>query len=97
MQAVKRLEIVADAVELPELLQLIERCGADGYTVIKDVQGKGGRGLREGDTVTDAMRNVYILVACPEPVARAIVERVRPILKRYGGICLLSDAAYVMH
>jgi len=97
MEAVKRLEIVAHSVELPELLDIVEQAGASGYTVIREVQGKGGRGLRSNDTVTDVFKNSYILVACPADVALRIVEKVRPVLKHYGGICLLSDAQYILH
>jgi hypothetical protein len=32
-----------------------------GYTIIRDVQGKGGRGLRSNDTVTDVFKNIYLL------------------------------------
>ena len=97
MQPVKRIEIVADSVELPEIVALVERAGASGYTVIRDVQGQGGRGLRANDTVTDVFKNSYILVACPPDVATRIIEQVRPLLKHYGGICLVSDAQYIMH
>ncbi len=97
MQPVKRVEIVADSVELPELVAVVERAGASGYTVIREVQGQGGRGLRANDTVTEVFKNSYLLVACPPDVAARIVEQVRPLLKHYGGICLVSDAQYIVH
>lgn len=97
MEAVKRVEIVADSVELPELIQLVEEAGASGYTLIRDVLGKGERGLRANDTVTDVFKNIYLLVACPPDVAHRIIERARPVLKQYGGICLVSDAHYILH
>jgi hypothetical protein len=37
------------------------------------------------------------LIACSEDQAQRIVEIVRPVLKRYGGICLVSDAMWVEH
>jgi hypothetical protein len=37
------------------------------------------------------------MIACTETQARQIVETVRPILKRLGGICLVSDAMWVLH
>ena len=97
MEAIKRVEIVADSVELPELIRLVEEAGASGYTVIRDVLGKGERGLRANDTVTEVFKNIYLLVACPPDVASRIIERARPVLKQYGGICLVSDAQYILH
>ncbi len=97
MKTMKRLEIVADTVELKSILAAVDAAGAPGYTVIKDVLGKGGRGLRNADDLTDAFKNCLILVACDETVATRLVEAVRPILKRFGGICLVTDAQYVLH
>jgi hypothetical protein len=37
------------------------------------------------------------LIACSEDEANRIVEIVRPILKRFGGVCLVSDAMWVKH
>lgn len=97
MIKVKKIEIVADAVGLPEILRLLDAKGASGYTVIKDATGKGERGLRSGDELSDVFKNAYVLTACPPEQAREIVEAVRPILKRLGGICLVSDAEWLLH
>ena len=96
MEAVKRIEIVTDAFILPSLLHSIDECGATGYTVIHEVTGKGGRGERHDD-MSDVFRNCYILIACDPEVAARIVDVVRPILKRNGGVCLISDAQYIKH
>lgn len=97
MIKVKKIEIVADAVGLPEILRLLDAKGASGYTVIKDATGKGERGLRSGDEVSDVFKNAYVLTACPPEQVSEIVEAVRPILKRLGGICLVSDADWLLH
>ena len=97
MIKVKKIEIVADAVGLPEILRLLDAKGVSGYTVIKDATGKGERGLRSGDEISDVFNNAYVLTACaPEQVVE-IVEAVRPILRRSGGICLVSDADWLVH
>jgi hypothetical protein len=38
-----------------------------------------------------------LLIACPEEQVDAIVETVRPLLARRGGMCLVSDAGWVRH
>jgi nitrogen regulatory protein PII len=97
VKAVKRVEIVTDSLELSRIVEVVERAGASGYTMIRDVAGKGGHGIRAGDELTDVFKNCYVVTACTEDQARAIVEAVRPILKRTGGICLVSDAQWVTH
>ncbi len=98
MQAVKKVEIIIDYLELPRLLELIHKeSTAVGYTVIKEVVGSGRRGERTGDGFSGELTNSYILIACSEDEAQRIVEIVRPVLKRYGGVCLVSDAMLVEH
>lgn len=97
MQTVKRIEIVVDALEVPDLIRRLEAAGATGYTVIRDATGKGERGLRDGGELTGVFKNSYVLTACPPEQAEKIVEAVRPILKLRGGVCLVSDALWVIH
>ena len=97
MQAVKRVEIVIDTIELERVLTLLEKVGVSGYTVIRDAEGKGHRGVRSGDDVTRVFQNSYVLTACSEEQVRQVVTALRPVLKRVGGVCLVSDALWVMH
>ncbi len=98
MQAIKKVEIIIDYLESPRLLERIQKEGmAVGYTVIKEVVGSGGRGERTGDGFLGELTNSYILIACSEDEAKRIVEIVQPILKRFGGVCLVSDAMWVKH
>jgi nitrogen regulatory protein PII len=97
MQAVKRVEIVTDTLELDHVLELLGAAGVSGYTVIRNAEGKGNRGLRSGDDVTRVFQNSYVLVACTGEQVEQVVNAVRPILKRVGGICLVSDALWVVH
>ena len=96
MQAIKKVEIIIGYLESPRLLEQIKKEGiAVGYTVVKEVVGGGGRGDRTGDGLSGELTNSYILIACSEDEAQRIVEIVRPVLKRFGGVCLVSDAMWV--
>ena len=98
MQAIKKVEIIIDYLESPRLLERIQQEDMDiGYTVVKEVVGSGGRGERMGDGFSGELTNSYLLIACSEDEANRIVEIVRPILKRFGGVCLVSDAMWVKH
>lgn len=97
MKSVKKVEIIIDAQVIPRILEQLANLGVGGYSVIKEVSGRGDRGTRTGDSLSGAFDNSYVMVACSEEEARRIVEMVRPILKRYGGVCLVSDAMWVIH
>ena len=97
MQAVKRIEIITDTLEMREVCRVLDRLAVSGYSVIRDVTGRGERGVQSGDDLTDVFKNSMVVLACPPERLAEIVEAIRPILKRRGGICLVSDAMWVMH
>ncbi len=92
MKPVKRIEIVTVSVEKDSLLSKLQKAGVSGYTMIKRVEGFGDRGKREADELTDVFTNVYVLIMCEEEEVERITEVVRPILRKFGGVCLISDA-----
>lgn len=97
MLSVKKIEIIVDALEIPNVLKLLNAAGVSGYTVIKDATGKGERGERGGDELTGVFTNSYVMTACRPEKVTAIVESIRPILKQHGGVCLVSDAHWLIH
>lgn len=97
MEPMKKVEVVVDSVHLNKVLEILERQGVSGYTIIRDVLGKGERGIMAGDELTDVFKNSYIFTVCPEEVAKRIAENIKPILKKIGGVCIISDVFWVVH
>lgn len=97
MEVKKKVEVVIDSYHLEKIIELFDKNGIGGYTVIKDVLGKGERGLMSGDELTDAFKNSYIFTVCDEETALKIVQDIRPLLKRFGGVCIISDVMWVIH
>ncbi len=97
MQPVKRIEIIIDSPHLDSVLKTIEQADISGYTVIRDVIGMGDRGVRGGDELTDVFKNCYVMTACSEDKLSPLVAAIRPLLKRFGGVCLISDAQWIIH
>lgn len=97
MKAMKKVEIVVNKPYLPRILELLESMQVPGYTVIENALGLGERGLMRGDELTDTFKNSYVFTVCPPELARELAERLRPILRKYGGICLVSDVLYLIH
>ena len=97
MESVKRIEIIIDTREMREVCRTLETFGVSGYSVIRDVTGRGDRGVQSGDELTDVFKNILLLTAAPPESVAGIIAAIRPILKRRGGICLVSDAQWVIH
>jgi nitrogen regulatory protein PII len=96
-KAVKKVEIITNSVELNEMKRVLDRLKVSGYSIIPGVTGMGDRGRVEGDEMTGVCTNVYLLVVCSEEKSLEVTEAMRPVIKRCGGICLVSDATYLKH
>lgn len=93
--SMKRIEIVVTAEELENLIHLLMECSVRGYTVLKKAGGLGSRGTRSPDDVLWEEENAVVILACKEDQANKIVDALRPKLKGYGGMCLISDCEWV--
>ena len=97
MKPVKRIELVVAQAELPHLVAALDEGGVAGYTVLRDAQGKGRRGRSGGDGLSGEFSNAVVIIAAGADDAQRIVELIRPVLRVHGGICLMSDALWLIH
>ncbi|QCU90889.1 P-II family nitrogen regulator [Thiomicrorhabdus sediminis] len=97
MKPVKRVEFIIDSLMVETLLESLSEINITSYTVIREAYGSGERGVRGGDIFSGAFDNSYVLIACTEDESKQIIETVRPVLKNLGGMCLVSDAQWVLH
>jgi nitrogen regulatory protein PII len=98
MKPCKRIEIVIEAPMVPRLTELLRIAGAPAYTLIPDVRGAGDRGERRADELAGDSSNCLVLIACDdEGTVDIILETVRPLLSRSGGVCLVSEAQWLRH
>ncbi len=94
LQSVKKLEIVVHDGELPAITKVFQTFAVSGYTIIPNVQGRGAAGL-SGD---DLQGNSYVMAICQDTAqAESVIDKLEPILKRLGGICIVTDASWIAH
>ena len=93
----QKVEIITEKRSIDDVIGILESLGVTGYTVIRNVTGKGKRGIKHGDDLNDVFINSYILVVCEESQAIAIVKEVKVFLQAISGICFVSDVKYVVH
>lgn len=91
MQAFKRLEIIANDIELGKILEALDKGGVPGYTVIRNVAGKGTRDQAD-DLAMTMLDNVYVIAFCPAEQLTRVEDVLKPILNKFGGWCFISDA-----
>lgn len=96
MQDVKRLELVVESGAVERFLDVLDTMGLPHRTVIPGIYGQGQQGRRGGDPFS-TFDNTYVLIAVPPERAEEVVESIRPLLRALGGMCLVSDASWVLH
>ncbi|MCM0594451.1 MAG: P-II family nitrogen regulator [Gloeotrichia echinulata IR180] len=97
MEAVKKVEIITNTLELQKVLVILEKAGVSGYTIIEDVVGKGDRGRVINDLETHVLTNGYVMSICTEEQQQKLVAAIEPILQKFGGVCIVSDVKWIAH
>lgn len=97
MQSVKRLEIIAASLQLESLIKQLKVAEVPGYSVIRNVVGRGhdSEVSTDSDFASTTLSNIYILSFCTEAQVDSVLSHIQPILKRYGGVCYVSDAVKI--
>lgn len=90
-EGLKRVEVILEAVALPEALEVIAQAGAAGYTVIPQVHGKGLRGGRSDLGFSEVMKNVIIVVIAPAHMVERILTSVARLLEDYAGLLTVTE------
>lgn len=98
MNPCKRIEIVIEQPMVQKLKKQLDDIGVSGYTIIPGASGRGDRGVRHRDDPTGTFTNCVFIIACEDAdEATQVIDGVRPLLSRSGGICLVTDAHWVKH
>ncbi len=93
-----RIEIVIEKTLAKRTAEKLVALEVPGYTLIDQAGGLGDRGERRADEPTGSSTNVVFIIACEtETEVDKIVEGIRPLLARSGGLCLISEARWVQH
>lgn len=96
MKNMKKVELIIEAVYINRLLELFKKHEISGYTIIKDIEGSGGHGLKTADDVTDIFSNIYIFTVCEAVAYQNMDKDIRNFLNKYGGKCILSDVMLLL-
>ncbi|WP_036486389.1 P-II family nitrogen regulator [Myxosarcina sp. GI1] len=94
MHPVSRIEIIVASQEAEKIIKVFDNIGVPNYTIISNVTGKGDFGTISDDMNlgSSQLSNDFIICYCSPDKAKPIIEKIRPILNKYGGVCYLSDA-----
>jgi nitrogen regulatory protein PII len=97
MQKMKKVEVIIESIYLNRLIELFKEANVTGYTVIRDIEGAGGHGLKTADDAHDILSNTYVFTLCNEEKFNKMIEKIRAFIDKYGGKCIVIDAQVLLH
>ena len=88
----KKVEIIVRGEDLDFVIDLLEKAGISGYTIIHNISGKGSHGFHEGHLLFNE-EDVLVMVisVMPEEKAKAILEGLTPFFNKHSGVVFVSD------
>ena len=94
LQSVKKIEIIVNELEVSAVLKILRKNLIKDYTVINNVSGSGEHGYSGDDLIT----NSYIMIICVDlEMAERLSTAMQPLLKKLGGIFIVTDAQWIAH
>lgn len=93
----KKVEIIIESVYLNRLVEFFMKNDVIGYTVIRNIEGSGGHGLKQNDDVTDVFTNIYVFVVFSDEFLEKINDKLIAFLKKYGAKCIITDVMWLSY
>ena len=94
LQSVKKIEIIVSNLEVPSILKILKKNSVKDYTLINNVEGNG----QYGYTGDNSLTNSYIIIILTDlELAAKASDAIQPLLKKLGGILIVSDAQWIAH
>lgn len=95
-RARKRIEIIVEKRRAARIIEIARATpGLIGWTILPVLEGAGHTGLRQPAGVTDALKNLLILVVTGAETADRLVSAVMEALADHVGIALISDVEVI--
>lgn len=91
----KKVEVILEMPLLRRGLEVIQACGATGYTVLPAHAGTGSEGPWKRGQVSDAFQMACVIVICDPSIAERLVDEVFALLRPYTAIVYVSDVGVV--
>lgn len=87
----KKVEIIIESIKTKKVIGIVEQLDIHAYTILQEVTGCGVHGMCDAEELTDVFKNTYFIIVCTEKKAEDLTQAMYPVLKKYGGICYMSD------
>ena len=92
----KKIEIIVKGEKQAFVRDLLDRAGATGYTMVRDVAGVGHHGFHEGRLLfNDQASLIMFLAVAGEQTIRRVAAGLKPLLEKSSGVMFVTDTYVV--
>jgi len=96
LHSLKKIEIIVKGDKEQFVQDLLDESGVSGYTIHRDVAGRGEHEFREGRLLfNDRSGLVMFFAVGGENVITGIVDGLTPLFERNSGVMFVSDTQVV--
>lgn len=93
LHPMKKIELVIRGDRLRYLEEEMTQAEITGYTIIRDVSGKGHHGFHGGRLVFNEKDSyAFILAVAPWEKVKKVIQSMKPLLEEDSGVMFISDA-----
>ena len=90
--SMKKLEIIVQGEYQEFMIDLLDRAGVSGWTVVHNLSGKGSHGSHEGHLMFNGEDVLLMIItAVPAELAEPILEGLTPFFNKHMGVVFTSD------
>ena len=90
-----KLDIIIESIKINDLIEILEKLGIPGYTVVGNISGRGEKGLVDHNCKARIFENSYLFVICKDSLAKDALKAINEILKDYSGACFVSEIVHI--
>ena len=96
LHPLKKIEIIVKGGREAFVQDLLDRSGVSGYTIHRDIAGKGASGFHEGHLLfNDQASLVMFFAVSDESKIQKIIDGLTPLFEKSSGVMFISDTKVV--
>lgn len=96
LHALKKIEIIVKGKREMFVQDLLEESGVSGYTIHRNVAGRGESGFHEGYLLfNDEASLVMFFAVSDESKIQSIIDGLTPLFEKSSGVMFVSDTQVV--
>ena len=90
----KEIRIIVQGEHRAFVVELLDKVGVTGYTIIGNLSGKGHHGFHEAHFMFNELESlVMIMTIVPQEKVEPILAGLRPLFEEYSGVMFVSEVS----